>query len=253
MSNRRQTVEIQGVLSSETDCVCGVPQGSVLGPLLFLIYVNDIPNVSDTLKFRLFADDTGIFLSAADGGFLNRTMNNELVKISKWFKANKLSLNTDKTCFILFHSQYRKVDFEDFRLYIDSTRIKRKTHTKYLGLIIDENLSWKQHCQHINDKNAKSTGIMSKLRHYTNLRTLKSVYYSILYPYLFYGVTCWGSAAEYVVKPLQVIQNKTLKTMLFLRYDSPTNPVYRRLRTLKIKEIYDQQCLLFIHQYHHNI
>ena len=126
-----------------------VPQGSILGPLLFLLYVNDISNASSLLSFILFADDTNIFYSHPDINSLIHTLNAELPKVSMWFRCNKLSLNLQKTNYIHFKSR----NFHNvlpFDIKTDELPLDNKTHTKFLGITIDEHLSWNEHIRYYN-------------------------------------------------------------------------------------------------------
>ena len=109
LSNRRQYVSVNGHTSEDLNISCGVPQGSVLGPLLFLIHINDLPNVSKHLRFYLFADDTNIYFEAKDLGTLQKIMNRELRHVKKWLEASKLALNIEKTNFVVFHSPAKKL------------------------------------------------------------------------------------------------------------------------------------------------
>ena len=109
LSNRKQYVSVNGATSDYLDITCGVPQGSVLGPLLFLIYINDLPSISKVLSFYLFADDTNIYFSCHDLFSLQKIMNRELKKVKKWLDANQLGLNVDKTNFVIFHSPQKKL------------------------------------------------------------------------------------------------------------------------------------------------
>ena len=138
---------------------CGVPQGSILGPLLFLIYINDLFKSSPVLKFIMFADDTNLFFSHKDVNSLYETVNIELEKVNIWFKANKLSLNVSKTNYILFH-QKRKEDYLPLRLpslTINNCEINRVTKTKFLGLIVDEHLTWNEHIKVVEKQDFKKS------------------------------------------------------------------------------------------------
>ena len=174
MSNRRQFVSLSGINSDYQTITCGVPQGSVLGPLLFLLYINDMPKCSNILEFHLFADDTHLFLET--------DLNIELEKVSQWLYANKLYLNTDKTNFVVFHSPQRRI-MHNMNLRIFNTSIKSDTRVKYLGLILDSNLNWKAYIHEISKKNSRGIGVLSKLRYYVKKNILKQLYYSLIYPY----------------------------------------------------------------------
>ena len=144
LSDRKQYVSVNGSNSDVLSITCGVPQGSVLGPLLFLIYINDLPNASKKLTFYLFADDTNIYYECDDLPNLTKVVNKELRSVKRWLDANKLSLNIDKTNYIIFHSSSVKVP-SDSDIKIGKKHIKRVKFVKFLGLLLDEHLSWRYH------------------------------------------------------------------------------------------------------------
>ena len=121
-----------------------MPQGSVLGPLLFLFYVNDLPNVSKYLSFFLFADDTNIYFKHHDLIQLQKIMHRELKKARRWLDANRLSLNTDKTNFVVFHSPQIKL-VEPVIIRLGKKEIKPESCVNFIGIMLDANLSWKYH------------------------------------------------------------------------------------------------------------
>ena len=146
----------------------GVPQGSVLGPLLFLIYMNDISRCSKKLSFILFADDTNLFYSHKNVDILYNTMNQELINITSWLSCNKLSLNVKKTHFMVFKTKRKKLD-QAFEIKINDQQIGKVKCTKFLGLYIDDELSWRKHIDQISTKISKMTGIMAKARQFITL------------------------------------------------------------------------------------
>ena len=170
LSNRKQIVKYKLTVSNSLTMKCGVPQGSVLRPLLFSIYVNDITKCSQILFFISFADDTYLFLSHKDVRTLYKIMNQELKQVSLWITANKLSLNVNKTQFMIFKTKKKKLSHKE--------EIFSNKQT------INQELSWKYHVNHVAMKVAKTTGIMAKARHYLSLKALLTLYNAMIYPYL---------------------------------------------------------------------
>ena len=204
---RKQYVSVNGHISGYCEITCGVPQGSVLGPLLFLIYINDLPNVSKSVAFYLFADDTNIYFEASDLFTLQKVLNRELRHVKKWLDANKLSLNIDKTNFVVFHSPARKLT-EPIVLKFGRKKISPTDHVRFLGILLDETLGWKPHLVELSRKLSRSVGIFYKLRHYVPTDTLKTVYYALFYPFLTYGITVWGATYDKFLNPVRIAQKR---------------------------------------------
>ena len=198
------------VESSKQTIKCGIPQGSSLGPLLFLLYINDISNCSDKLNFRIFADDTNVFASSPSIRDLEKLINEELAKIKEWCDLNKLSINIKKTNYMIVKSPKKKSGNINIKLPNkdgNSDIIEKKDHIKYLGVLLDEKLSWKHHIAYVCSRLARNTGIFSKLRHYMSLAQLKQLYYSLVHPYISYAILAWGSGVKTQIKKYK--QNKT--------------------------------------------
>ena len=140
LPGRTQYVTVSGHVSDLLPIICGVPQGSVLGPLLFLIYVIDFPKVSKVMQFYLFADDTSIYFDSDNLVYLQKIVNRELKKIKKWLEANRLALNIDKTNYVIFHSPARKIE-EFVKIKLGSKPTTRVNYIKYLVVLVDTTLS----------------------------------------------------------------------------------------------------------------
>ena len=207
LSLRPQKVKINGFLSDEQYIKCGVPQGSVLGPLLFLIYINDMPYASTILDIHLFVDDTSIFMSNKNLEELQTIVNSELVNISDWLISNKLTLNVSKSNFIIIHPPQRKRN-KQVTIKINGENLEEKSHTKYLGVLIDKNLNWKAHTHHINLKLAKGLGMIVKIRHFIPSSVLRNIYYAFIHAHINYAILNWGSATPTNLEPIKVSMRK---------------------------------------------
>ena len=168
LSNRFQLVCVNGIASSKQKVTCGVPQGSILGPTLFSLYVNGLPKITE-FSVRLFADDTVLIMSDNSLEKLNKAANNEAKIIDEWLTSNKLTLNTSKTSFMLYSS--KKMSIDKFSLNIRGERINRTHVAKYIGLLIDEKLKFDSHIKHVCKKLSQICGIFCYLRHYICKKT----------------------------------------------------------------------------------
>ena len=250
-TDRNQYVVYEGVESDKMSITCGVPQGSILGPLLFLLYVNDVVNVSDVLLLILYADDTNAFLSGNDIDALIDTMNEELKKLVVWLQVNKLKLNVKKTHFMIFSSNKHKYDYTK-KLFLLNTEIKMEKFTKFLGVIIDQNLNWKQQILHVKKKVSRGLGIIRKARKYLNYDALRTLYHSFVYPYLDYCIEVFGSAKSSIIEPLCRMQRKAIRLITSSHYRADTVPLFEKCKILTLAEIHVYKTALFMFRVHHN-
>ena len=180
LANQTQTTHIDNDhISSKKNSATGVPQGSVLGPLLFLIYINDIYLCSNKLGFYLFADDTNLIYADNDLKNPETVVNNELNNVCHWLNANKLTINAKKSNFVifsLFRPVQKRINYQSCIRIPDNNDngfalLGCKDYVKLLGVLIDKNLTWRPHIDHIASKISKIVGIIARLRHHVPLNT----------------------------------------------------------------------------------
>ena len=252
LSNRLQYVQIDSTKSEMSPIVTGVPQGSILGPLLFLIYMNDIPNASDIFKFILFADDTSLksFINSKLPGFLleNSTniINTELQKVNDWLAVNKLSLNVGKTKFMIFHMTHKKHIANIIpTLKIGDVQIERKENFNFLGLLINEKLSWKPHVDSVSNRISKYVGVLNRLKRYLPCKILKTIYVSLIQSKMNYALLAWG----YTCGRLKKLQKKSIRIITNSKYLQHTTPLLKKLGLLKLEDMFKLNMLKWYHRY----
>lgn len=252
LKDRLQHTTYNNTKSANLPITCGVPQGSILGPLLFLIYVNDLALVSNKVFTLLFADDTNIFYSSKTLEDIEYTINHELVKISNWLKANKLSLNIKKTHYMIFtrKNNLAKENFPTIKL--EGTDIDYTTHTKFLGVIIDHKLNWKQHIDYISQKIAKGIGIISKARSVLSKQTLLSLYYSFVYPYISYCNIVWGNTYKTNLMKLVMLQKRIVRIISGVSKRTSTHDLFYDLHIIKLIDLYEYSMGLFMYKFNRN-
>jgi len=212
LMNRKQYVSYNSTLSSYENVHCGVPQGSILGPLLFILYMNDICSTFKLLSFILFADDTTVFYSNSDINNVYDTINCELKEVCNWFKCNKLSLNAAKTNLMFIGKPYQTKHITDNRhIYLDGCKLTRVSDAKFLGITLDENLTWKSHINAISKTCSRNLGVLNKLKHVLPKTSLYQLYCTLILPYLSYGILLWGSANKENLNRIFKLQKRALR------------------------------------------
>ena len=163
---------------------CGIPQGTILGPLLFILYINDLLNCLVNSHPRIHADDTHLTFASNDVAYLEENMNDDLTKITEWLSANKLTLNKPKTEFMLIGSRQRLTTFNRIPSFtIDGNSIKQVEFTKSLGVYIDENLTWNEQIEQISKKLPSCIGILKRSRSFFPFETLLCIYNALVQPH----------------------------------------------------------------------
>ena len=233
--------------STYRDINIGIPQGSVLGPLLFLLYVNDLQFTSSILQTIVFADDTNIFLSGKDVNSLCLTFNNELRSVSNWFLANKLKLNVDKTCCMLFKPKNKIIVEDDVNIYINSCKIPLVKSTKFLGIIIDNKLSWKEHIGSLCTKVRQGIDAINRLNDILPLSILFHLYQTMILPHLTYCNIIWGNCAMTHLSRLITLQKYAIRIITNSKPRVHTGPLFRKLKLLKLYDLYVVQTARFMY------
>ena len=246
---RQQQVQCNNKLSKFNIIKFGVPQGSILGPLLFLLFINDLPHVSSILHFELFADDSNVFISHKSHEKIFQIMNSELHGVGDWFKANRLSLNLSKTSFILFHSHRKIPPSCTPPLMIDNVLIPQITKVNFLGVIIDQNLNWKEHISQIATKLAKNIGVLSRISYKVPAYILTNLYYSLINPYLTYCNLVWASNYTSVLTPLVTLQKRALRIVTKSEYNCHTAQLFTLHRILSLEQIRLMQTGEFMYRF----
>ncbi len=250
LSDRSQYVEIDGYKSSHAEIKCGVPQGSILGPLLYLIYVNDIC-FSCTGRILSFADDTAIIVSDSNIDHLYDRANMLINCLFEWFCSNRLSLNASKTKYIIIRPPSLRGDLSNKDISIRNTKLNRignhcdEKSAKFLGILIDENLTWKEHLSHINKKISRALFSMKQVKNVLPKQCLRTLYYSLIHSHLSYGILAWGNTTQSALRQTTLLQKRAIRLINHARYNSHTEPLFRGSRVMKLTDLLEYQATLF--------
>ena len=243
LSNRKQIVKVNGCISEELPLTVGVPQGSVLGPLLFLLYINDLPLIMERSDALVYADDTTVALADSDVYQLCEDLSSDLDVVDEWLKANLLTLNLNKTTYTIITLSDTP---ENLKVTINKTEVNYSKEFKFLGVIIDDNLSFKNHIKEISKKISKSVGIISKMTFLPSF-VLKSLYYSLIYPYLTYCILAWGSIYRTTLNPIIILQKRIVRLINGSSYYAHTHEIFNNLSMLKFEYLFKYNCALYMY------
>lgn len=254
LADRQQYVYISGHSSSLLPVRLGVPQGSILGPLLFLIYINDLPGAS-SLNTKLFADDTALLESDEDMANLELKINIEFRKICAYFRLNKLSLNPSKTKFIIFSNSQQAQNY-DIKLYVNNNNsnqdhpdnifeISRVTDNdktpaiKYLGVYFDPGLNFKFQIEQISKKLSRALYAMRNAKNFINQKSLISLYYALFHCHIIYAIEIWSVSPQSNLNIIVKKQKDAIRLISNSRYNAHTQPLFKTHEILPFNDLCD--------------
>lgn len=251
LKNRLQKVKIEMAgktyFSSAETVDVGVPQGSILGPLLFVIYINDLPMTTDN-KIIMYADDTNALISGRDLDCAVAGASNTYRDVLMWCEQNHLSLNAEKTEAIIFRSSHSLRDYPQ-EIVLDKSGVSLTDHTKFLGVIVDFNLNWKLHVDYLSRKLNSVLYTLRVLSQQVDLSVLRIVYHANFESRLRYGIAIWGNSSD--VQRVFVIQKSAMRAMLRMGYRESCRGVFRRMNLMTVSGLYVFECLCFIRKNSH--
>ena len=252
LSNRKQYVQLEKSKSQLRPISCGVPQGSVLGPLFFILFINDLHKCCPEGKVRLFADDTTIFFHKDNINDIISTGKIIMTQLTNWLRANKLTLNADKSTFTIFKSHKKVIHNMPECIEFLNQSIKRTSHNKFLGIILDEHLTWNFHITELSNKLKRLFHIFYNIRDYLSKENIKTIYYALVYSRIKYGLSVYGQACANKMKRIQTLQNQLLKVLSCKNYLYSTDQLHDEFELLKINDLTKQEIATFVHNFFSN-
>ena len=258
LHDRLQFTEYNSVCSDVVTLSTGVPQGSILGPLLFIIYMNDIQAATSNFKAILYADDTNLvspLCSFSSSNSVNSnnlsevaaSINNELSCVQEWLLINKLSVNVNKTKFMIFHHPQRKIEHLVPALELNSEPLERVSEFNFLGLTLDEHISWKPHVQKIANKISRIIGILRRLKNILPTPVLITLYNTLILPHFHYGLLNWG----FCMGRLQLLQKRSVRVISGSNYNAHTDPLLKKLHLVKLADLFTINVLKMYYKFKH--
>ena len=221
----------------------------MLEPLLFLLYINDLQNSLKFTKSSHFANDTCLTYSNKNPKTLETNLNHDLKNLTQWLRANRLSLNVNKTKLLIFKSKYNKNQYQDMIIKILGTRLEPSTQSNTFCIDIDHNLSWDFHIKEMNAKLSRTNGILSKLQHYVPKKTMLSVYYAPFYSHMTYGSLVWSLTTQKNLDNIFMLQKKSIRIINFATSNHHTNPLFLEDKIIKFPDIIKLNQLMLVQQF----
>ena len=244
LSNLSQYVSINEYESGLAAINGGLPQGSVLGPLLFLLYINDLNRAIKFSKVYHFADDTNLLCLSDSIKKLNKLVNADLKHLVNWLNANKISLNVKKTDMVIFKSKQKELE-GGLKIKLYGKRLYPTESVKYMGVKIDTNLTWQHHVNNLSIKLNRANALLFKIRKYVSLKILRSIYFAIFDSYLSYCCLVWALNFSSIQRIL-ILQKKAVRIINFQPRNSHTSPLFKQNFILKFQDKICLENILFV-------
>ena len=251
LTGRKQFVSINGSNSDLSAIEFGVPQGSVLGPLLFLIYINDLHFSIKYSITRHYADDTCLLIKNKSLKQLKKQLNIDLKILTSWLKANKIALNASKTEILIFRNPKKPINY-DLKLSLDGNRLYPSKYVKYLGVLIDPHLNWSYHTKILAPKLSRAAGMLAKMRHYVTPEILRNLYFGIFSSLMTYGAQIWGQYINSHIKRIIKLNDKAIRIINFAQYDENPSQYYKKSNILKFQDFIKLSNFIYIHDHFNN-
>ena len=244
LTNRRLLVKIGDIISDRYEVSMGTPQGSVLGPLIFLLFINDLPEFIKYGKVFMYADDTSIIVSSRSLEELEKLVNTVLGQFNSWCYKNRLIINYDKTVCVLFRTQNKNI-YKSINISLNSRQLSIQKDTNFLGVILDENLGWTKYIDQLCAKLSKSCFAIVMLKNSLDQTSLINVYYALFYSKISYNIIAWGQSVD--IQRVFVMQKRVLRVIFNMRNMESCRDTFKKNNLLTVTSIYLYK--LFIYMY----
>ena len=247
LNNRMQSVKVGSTLSDLEPINIGIPQGSILGPLLFIIFVNDLPD-SVICKTVMYADDTSLLISSSDPLCLQNSLNLNMCRIASWFQKNHLTLNISKTKLMLFGTPQNLSKYQNISLIYDGETIERVDNFKYLGIVFDSHMTWSHHIDLIASNVSKRCGVIRRVKYYLPNYILKKLADSLVMPHFDYCSHVWSNCSLTLTSKLQILLNNLARIILSADIRTNIDSMMSSLKWLKLDDRWNNHILVMLYK-----